>query len=211
MKSNGLGKIARFLKNTLSVMAILITSIAFVFLMEGAYIMLDMERSISDGIGEVETKITDVGDETSISPTAAYIDEPDVGTGIGEIIFPRKNNYKVAVFEGTSKESLAKGVGRLPSFANLNEVGNCIVFGHRDSSFRNFPDIYEGDIVIAKTPTSTIRYAVSTIFICSPSDSRICDEINRPNARRLTTVTCYPFTFVGPAPQRFVVVAYQTD
>jgi sortase A len=50
----------------------------------------------------------------------------------------------------------------------------------------------------------TLTYVVDTIQIVNPRDVGVL----RPSANAtLTLVTCYPFYFVGSAPQRYIVSA----
>jgi len=52
--------------------------------------------------------------------------------------------------------------------------------------------------------SGTDIYVVDQIRITNPADVSVL----RPSAKRsLTLVTCYPFYFVGPAPNRYVVGA----
>jgi len=48
------------------------------------------------------------------------------------------------------------------------------------------------------------RYRVVSTKIVSPSD---VDVLNSDGREILTLVTCHPFYFVGPAPDRFIVRA----
>ena len=54
------------------------------------------------------------------------------------------------------------------------------------------------------TPDGTFTYEVEGTRIVEPSDVWVLDPTARP---ALTLVTCYPFRFVGSAPQRFIVRA----
>jgi LPXTG-site transpeptidase (sortase) family protein len=61
-----------------------------------------------------------------------------------------------------------------------------------------------GDGLQVQTLHGTFRYVVTDIKIVRPT----AIEVLAPTSyRTLTLVTCYPFYFIGPAPQRFIVRA----
>lgn len=61
-----------------------------------------------------------------------------------------------------------------------------------------------GQIIYIDTPTQTLRYRVIRARVVMPTDVSVLFPTTVPT---ITLVTCYPFYFVGPAPQRFVVQA----
>jgi len=86
----------------------------------------------------------------------------------------------------------------------LNQPGNIGIAGHRDGFFRGLKDIGLGDTIDLKAPQGTTTYAVDEINIVSPSDASVLRPRPAPS---LTLITCYPFYFIGSAPQRYVVHA----
>lgn len=111
---------------------------------------------------------------------------------------------RVPVFEGTDDLTLNRGVGRIAGTAMPGTEGNVGIAGHRDGFFRGLKDISIGDEVDLVMTTERSTYVVDQIEIVSPADVRVLQP--RP-ASSLTLVTCYPFYFVGDAPQRFIVHA----
>ena len=115
-----------------------------------------------------------------------------------------KLNLEVPIFDGTDEWTLNRGAGRIIGTARLGDVGNTGIAGHRDGFFRGLKDIGIGDVVELTTPRGTERYVVTQTQITTPEDVSVL----RPTATSsLTLVTCYPFYFVGSAPQRFIVHA----
>jgi sortase A len=115
-----------------------------------------------------------------------------------------KLNLQVPIFNGTDEWTLNRGAGRIIGTARLGEVGNTGIAGHRDGFFRGLKNISPGDVVELTTPRGTERYVVTQTQITTPEDVSVL----RPTATSsLTLVTCYPFYFVGSAPQRFIVHA----
>lgn len=125
------------------------------------------------------------------------------GSLVGRIDIPRLN-LSVVVFEGTSEETLARGVGHLPGSAGPGERGNLVLAGHRDTFFRELRNIRQGDEVNIKGPQGEFEYQVESTAIVEPDQT----EVLKPsNGATLTLITCYPFRYIGNAPQRFIVRA----
>ncbi len=106
------------------------------------------------------------------------------------------------IFEGTDELTLNRGVGWIEGTSQLGGNGNIGLAGHRDGFFRGLKDIAVGDGMELETIHGTRRYRVSELLIVEPEDVYVLD----PTATAtVTLVTCYPFYFVGHAPQRFIV------
>jgi len=114
---------------------------------------------------------------------------------------------EVPVFAGTSDLILNRGVGQIEGTAFPGENGNIGIAGHRDGFFRPLKDIVLGDAIILETPGETTRFIVEDLHIVDPSEVWVLAPTDAP---AITLVTCYPFYFVGSAPQRFIVRAIVT-
>jgi sortase A len=112
------------------------------------------------------------------------------------------------VFGGADQAALEKGPGHIPgSEMPGEETGrkNCVITGHRDSHFRHLGWLRKGHRIELETPTGrTFEYRVVSREIVKPDAVRVLQPTAKP---RLTLITCYPFNYVGAAPQRLVVVA----
>jgi len=115
-----------------------------------------------------------------------------------------KIGLEVPVFNGTDDLTLNRGVGRIVGTARPGEGRNVGIAGHRDGFFRGLKDIATGDRIELRTQKRTETYRVSDIRITDPTDVRVLEEQGVP---ALTLVTCYPFYFIGNAPQRYIVRA----
>jgi len=115
---------------------------------------------------------------------------------------------RVPIFEGTGDLQLNRGAGWIEGTARPLEQGNIGVAGHRDGFFRPLKDAKLGDRIELKTTDGTTVYVVDEITIVSPQDVHVLQPRARPS---LTLVTCYPFYFVGSAPQRYIVQASVVD
>ena len=125
------------------------------------------------------------------------------GRAIGEIALARLALASIVV-EGDSPEILRRAVGHLSGTARPGEVGNVVIAGHRDTFFRPLQDVRIGDVLTLKTADGDYEYQVEWTAVVRPSDVSV---IRPAGGRSLTLVTCFPFSFVGPAPQRFIVRA----
>jgi sortase A len=125
------------------------------------------------------------------------------GDVIGELDIPRLR-LSVMVFEGDDAGILSKGAGHIPGTALPPGSGNIGIAAHRDTYFRPLRGIHANDVITLTTPASTSRYEVTETEIVRPSAIGV---LSRTPGRDLTLVTCYPFYFVGSAPERFIVHA----
>jgi LPXTG-site transpeptidase (sortase) family protein len=78
------------------------------------------------------------------------------------------------------------------------------ISAHRDSFFRPLRNIRRDDIITLTTLSGEYRYRVVSTKIVRPSDVTV---LAPGSIDSLTLVTCYPFYFVGAAPDRFIVRA----
>jgi sortase A len=128
---------------------------------------------------------------------------PDPGGPFARLLIPRID-LDVVVVEGTRKEDLLKGPGHLAGSAPPGAAENCIIAGHRDLHFRNLGRLGPGNLVRLEVEGRVFDYRVEAVRVVSPEDTSVLAPGHDP---LLTLVTCYPFRYVGPAPNRFVVRA----
>jgi sortase A len=125
------------------------------------------------------------------------------GEVIGEIAVARLG-LKAIVVQGDSPRILRRAVGHISETALPGEFGNVALAAHRDTFFHPLREIRPGDIVTLNIPGQQFRYEVDSTSVVSPSESGVLQHSSR---RELTLITCFPFGYVGPAPNRFVVHA----
>ena len=110
----------------------------------------------------------------------------------------------MAVLEGGDDWTLNRAVGHIADTAAPGADGNSGIAGHRDGFFRGLKDVAPGDAVELETIHGTELYRIERTWIVDPENVSVLDPTSQ---RSVTLVTCYPFYFVGPAPQRFIVRA----
>jgi sortase A len=122
---------------------------------------------------------------------------------IGRLIIPRLG-LSVMVREGVASKTLSLAAGHIPGTALPGDPGNVAVAGHRDTLFRALKDIQKDDVIEFQTLDGRFDYKVASTQIVTPKDVGVL----RPGRDdELTLVTCYPFYYVGSAPDRFIVKA----
>ena len=126
---------------------------------------------------------------------------------LGRIEIPRLR-LSVMTREGADAATLRRAVGHVPSTALPGEPGNAAFAGHRDTFFRKLRDVRKGDEIVFTTAAGKHRYVVSDLRVVPPSDISVLEPTERPV---LTLVTCYPFNYIGSAPERFIVRASLSD
>ena len=127
----------------------------------------------------------------SLAPPIAVLRIPKIG-------------LEVPVLEGTDDVNLNRGVGRIEGTAVPGGAGNLGIAGHRDGFFRGLKDVARGDAITLDTLSGPETFVIDDIRIVSPDDVSVLDQTSQSV---LTLVTCYPFYFVGDAPQRYIVRA----
>lgn len=128
---------------------------------------------------------------------------PAEGSTIGRIEIPRLG-VSAVIRAGSDARTLRLAVGYIPGTALPGEKGNVGLAGHRDTFFRKLRDINPDDEIRVTTKDGVFHYFVQRTNIVQPSDVWVLDATGYP---ALTLVTCYPFTYIGSAPQRFIVRA----
>lgn len=128
---------------------------------------------------------------------------PAKGSPLGRIEIPRLG-VSAVIRAGEDARTLRLAVGYIPGTALPGEPGNTGLAAHRDTFFRKLGDIRADDEIRVVTPEGTFTYAVMRTNVVEPRDVWVLDPTPEPT---LTLVTCYPFTYVGSAPQRFIVRA----
>lgn len=132
--------------------------------------------------------------------------QPKMHDVLGRLEIPRLNISAVIV-EGSDDESLKLGPGHVPGTALPGEQGNVAIAGHRNTHFLPLKEVQAGDKISITSPRGNMEYAVQYVEIVSPDD---VDAINPTDESQLTLITCYPFFYVGSAPERFIVHAKST-
>ena len=129
--------------------------------------------------------------------------EAEQGKPIGSIEIPRLGLSSV-VLEGDDAAALLLGVGHLSDTPLPWHDGNTVLAAHRDTFFRPLAHIRKGDVIRFSTADAALEYVVKELKVVEPTAVEVLEPTS---AATLTLITCFPFDYIGPAPQRFIVRA----
>ncbi|NCC76408.1 MAG: class D sortase [Clostridia bacterium] len=129
-----------------------------------------------------------------------------IGDPFGTIRIPDVE-IDVTAYHGDSETEFRKGVGHYAGSFYPGQGGNILIAGHRNSFFRNFEYLEIGDLVTFETTYGLFEYTITEFLIIKGTDNSIAKDTTK---EQLTMYTCYPFTYIGNAPERYVVIAELT-
>ncbi len=147
------------------------------------------------------------------APTTG-VEPPPEGALLGRLEIERLH-VSAVVRQGVDSKMLAVAVGHVPSTALPGQPGNFAIAAHRDTLFRALKDIKRDDLVTFRSTDRTYTYQVLATKIVKPTDVSILSSdgggliqgVNGARDNLLTMITCYPFYYIGSAPNRFIVEA----
>jgi len=137
---------------------------------------------------------------TSVQPKIVF---PRYGEKFADLIID-KVSMNVPVFHGDSDEQLLKGAGHFNGSRFPGEGSNVVLAGHRNSVFNALKNVSKGDIIVLNTTYGKYVYKISEIKIVKGNDNSI---VQPTKSEKLTLYTCYPFNYIGSAPNRYVVIS----
>lgn len=129
----------------------------------------------------------------------------DNGETIGLLYIP-KLEREIPIIEGTDEEELAQGVGHYHDTGFPGQNKQILLSGHRDTVFRDFDQLEDGDEFHVKMEYGTYKYKIRDHEIVSADNTTVIDPTREDEY--LTVSTCYPFYMIGNAPDRYVLYAY---
>lgn len=156
--------------------------------------------------------ISDDWDDRTAAPSLTKGEEPPAkqpdplkGVKVGELVIPRLGAI-LPIVEGTDDDSLAKGVGLYHGYGTVKpgQTGHVVLSGHRDTVFRGFGELKTGDKVYIKYDDSVYTYQIRKSWVTHAEDRTVIVPIDKPV---LSLTTCYPFDYVGSAPDRYIIRA----
>ena len=181
--------------------------LVFGILSLGYYVYVSAETAIYQSIEnrELDAIFASAPPPQTVAPAPAARRRvaPAAGSPMGRIEIPRLG-VSAVIRAGSDARTLRLAVGYIPGTALPGDGGNIGLAAHRDTFFRRLRDIRADDEIRLVTPEGTFSYIVEKTNIVGPRDTWVLNHTPEP---ALTLVTCYPFSYVGSAPQRFIVRA----
>jgi sortase A len=162
------------------------------------------EKIKTEGVSEI-AKISPANNPKSAQKEEPlYAERPKMGEEIGTLYIPKLES-ELPIFHGTNEDELEKGVGHFKDSVLPGEKDNSVLSGHRDTVFRNLGKVGKGDELQVTTAAGTFTYKIMKVRIVDEDDRTVI--VPKPRAV-LTVSTCYPFDFIGAAPERYILEAY---
>jgi len=150
---------------------------------------------------ETSTLVSDTADD--IMNEILYPIRPTEGENIGNLIIPAIDQI-IPIFHGTDEDELKKGIGHFARSVLPGENDNSVLSGHRDTVFSELGQLEINDQLIVETSAGIFTYEIKEIQIVDKDDKTI---ILPTDHAVLTVTTCYPFGFIGLAPDRYILTA----
>jgi len=212
------------------VVGIAIIAVSFIFAGFVIHEKINARQSVESSLEEAKQSLSvlaspsetapaappQVSDDEVSEPVASASPSPEptldiVKKSTGEIIgymtfdsiVDKGKPREVPIIEGTDDKLLDKGAGLHELFSYPGEKGNCLIFGHRTSVFKNFDKLNINDRIKITTYYGVFVYKIIDMQVVEPMDPIMFKIYDEPV---LTLVTCYPFVYVGHAPDRYVVI-----
>jgi sortase A len=173
-----------------------------------AYIWVNVDVIFSQAYGnfKLNQQIKSQTARVPENPKPAPLHEYDL---IGRVEVPRLG-LSAIVREGVDDSVLRTSVGHMPSTALPGAPGNVAIAAHRDTLFRKLRGVHKDDQISFQTADGrTIDYIVDSTKIVKPTDVSVLNS--EPGQQSLTLITCYPFDYIGSAPERFIVRARRVN
>jgi sortase A len=142
--------------------------------------------------------------EDNKSPTKPVIKKPKINDIIGLLLIPRLK-AELPIVEGTGLDDLRKGVGHYKGSYLPTQNGQIVLSGHRDTVFRHLGELKIGDSVKVQLHNGTFTYKITHTKIVDSKDTSIITL--QHNQEELILTTCYPFRYIGNAPNRYIIYA----
>ncbi|MBC6971313.1 class D sortase [Bacillus sp. Xin] len=117
-----------------------------------------------------------------------------------------KIKKKFSVHWGTDENTLKKGVGMFVSDITTvpSERGHTVLSGHRDTVFIELGELKEKDSLVVEYDKKIYTYEIRKMWITHADDRTVIVKKEEPT---LTLTTCYPFDYIGDAPDRYIIEA----
>jgi len=167
------------------------------------YVVVDARRYQAVERQQFDDRQDDPRHDGIVAAAIAPVD----GHAIGAIQIPRIG-LSAVVAQGDSTLTLRRAVGHLADSSLPGDAGNVVLAAHRDGLFRPLKDIRAGDAITLTTSRGAFAYVVESTSIVSPTN---IDALRPHGGRTLTLVTCFPFSYLGSSPERFIVRAREIE
>ncbi|UJL45704.1 class D sortase [Virgibacillus sp. NKC19-16] len=143
--------------------------------------------------------------EVTVDPSTLNFDI-EKGSEIAKLDIPAMDK-RFTTYWGADERTLDQGVGMYVSEWTTvpnREGGHTVLSGHRDTVFTGLDELGQGDTLEVHYDGETFEYEINKTWITDADDRTVIVEKEEPT---LTLTTCYPFDYIGYAPDRYIVEA----
>lgn len=184
--------------------SILFVLIGCGFLLYGGYQHVKTKIAQQNSLKEANELLTVQNQDIEIN---AITFDPEIGETVGILEIPSIDG-ELPIVEGTDPDELDKGVGHYRGTAYPMQNDQIVMSGHRDTVFRRLGEVELGDIITVKLPYGERTYEMVDSKIVDADDRTI---IKPMDDEELVITTCYPFSYIGDAPDRYILYAKPID
>ncbi|ADU31727.1 class D sortase [Evansella cellulosilytica] len=179
---------------------------SLIFFGIGGYQFYEMNTKQNDALKKAQSIVYAGNDERNQINVedALRTFQPERGETIGMMTIPLLD-LEYPIVEGTEDEELKSGVGHFIGTGFPGQDRQILMSGHRDTVFRDLGELVHGDVIEVNMSYGAFQYEIVDIFIVDKDDRTVIDY--SIDYEVLTLSTCYPFRFVGDAPERYIIQA----
>lgn len=162
------------------------------------------EKTEAVAVAPAEKDILETS-EATVDPLTLNFDIK-TGSEVASLDIPAMNK-RFTTYWGADERTLEQGVGMYVSEWTTvpnREGGHTVLSGHRDTVFTGLDELGPGDKLEVHYNDETFEYEITKTWITDPDDRTVIVEKEEPT---LTLTTCYPFDYIGFAPDRYIVQA----
>ncbi len=161
--------------------------------------------------GEILLPQTDELEDAQEPSTPSQIGKatyPAFGQEIGRITI-ESANIVAPVIQGDNDEILEVAVGHGFAYALPGENGLVVASAHRNTLFSSLGEVEIGDEILFSTYWGDYTYRVEEQVIFHMDDASLLQS--EVSEETLILYTCYPFEFIGNAPDRYAIICSLVD
>ena len=183
-------------------LALLLIVGGVLFIGYGIFNILDTKAQTKHSLSEAKEVIKNENQKWLDKESKRF--EPPIGNAVGLLIID-KIDGELPIVEGTDPDDLEKGVGHYKGSFYPDENGQIVLSGHRDTVFRRAGELEIGDELKLSLPYGEYSYKIISTKIVDADDQSIITLDD--TEEELVLTTCYPFRYIGNAPQRYIIYA----
>lgn len=181
----------------------LLILVGIVLVAIGGFKYFQTEKAQKNTLTEVYNMLEDPIMEVNHDSATSF--HPQQGETVGLLEIP-KIEGTLPIIEGTDEDELARGVGHFKESAYPKQMNQIVLSGHRDTVFRRMGELKVGDELVIQLPYGRFIYEIASTNIVKADDRTIIQ--NTFPEEELIISTCYPFSYIGAAPERYIITAY---